>query len=110
MANLQQQIAEKFLAALAESKEVDAEKTFSVGLLYGPSGCGKSSLVRAGLLPRLSPELVAVCVDASPGDTNRRILQALRKRLPGLPACGIAGIDAENAVVVGIGDQKIRRV
>ena len=35
-------------------EETDAEKTFSVGLIYGPSGCGKSSLVKAGLLPRLS--------------------------------------------------------
>src|SRR5262249_16482637 len=35
-------------------EETDAEKTFSVGLICGPSGCGKSSLVKAGLLPRLS--------------------------------------------------------
>ena len=36
-------------------EEPDADKTFGVGLIYGPSGCGKSSLVKAGLLPRLSP-------------------------------------------------------
>ena len=35
-------------------EETDADNTFSVGLIYGPSGCGKSSLVKAGLLPRLS--------------------------------------------------------
>ena len=35
-------------------EETDPDKTFSVGLIYGPSGCGKSSLVKAGLLPRLS--------------------------------------------------------
>ena len=32
----------------------DPADTFSVGLIYGPSGCGKSSLVKAGLLPRVS--------------------------------------------------------
>ncbi|MCH7876332.1 MAG: protein kinase, partial [Gemmatimonadetes bacterium] len=35
-------------------EETDADNTFSVGVIYGPSGCGKSSLVKAGLLPRLS--------------------------------------------------------
>ena len=35
-------------------EETDADNTFAVGLIYGPSGCGKSSLVKAGLLPRLS--------------------------------------------------------
>src|SRR5205807_1150510 len=39
-------------------EERDADKTFSVGLIYGPSGCGKSSLVKAGLLPRLSDNVV----------------------------------------------------
>jgi hypothetical protein len=37
-------------------EETDSEKTFRVGLIYGPSGCGKSSLMKAGLLPRLSPK------------------------------------------------------
>lgn len=67
-------------------EELDPEQTFSVGLLYGPSGCGKSSLVRAGLLPRLHLGIVAVCVDAAPDDTARRVLRALRRALPGLPA------------------------
>ena len=31
-------------------EEIDADRTFRVGLIYGPSGCGKSSLVKAGLL------------------------------------------------------------
>ena len=56
-----------------------------MGLLYGPSGCGKSSLMRAGLLPRLTSGIIAICVDASPDDTEGRILRALRKRLPDLP-------------------------
>jgi hypothetical protein len=35
-------------------EESDPDNTFTVGLVYGPSGCGNSSLVKAGLLPRLS--------------------------------------------------------
>jgi predicted AAA+ superfamily ATPase len=41
-------------------EETDPDNTFKVGLIYGPSGCGKSSLVKAGLLPRLSEEEIAV--------------------------------------------------
>jgi serine/threonine protein kinase/formylglycine-generating enzyme required for sulfatase activity len=67
-------------------EETDADRTFSVGLLYGPSGCGKSSLVKAGLLPRLSPAVVTAYVEATPHETEARILRALRKELPDLPA------------------------
>lgn len=60
-------------------EETDPDRTFSVGLIYGPSGCGKSSLVKAGLLPRLSERVVAVYVEAAPDETERRLLAALRK-------------------------------
>lgn len=66
-------------------EETDADQTFAVGLIYGPSGCGKSSLVKAGLLPRLSSSVVAVCIEATPEDAETRILRGLRKRLPDLP-------------------------
>ena len=66
-------------------EEADADKTFTVGLIYGPSGCGKSSLVQAGLLPRLSENVNAVYVEATPGETETRLLGGLRKRCPGLP-------------------------
>ncbi len=65
-------------------EQTDPEQSFSVGLIYGPSGCGKSSLVKAGLLPRLSADVVAVYVEATPDDTETRILRDLRKRLPEL--------------------------
>ncbi len=67
-------------------EEPDAEKTFAVGLIYGPSGCGKSSLVKAGLLPRLSNHIIALYIEATPDDTETRILRGLRKHLPDLPA------------------------
>ncbi|MGH7223860.1 MAG: serine/threonine-protein kinase, partial [Gemmataceae bacterium] len=66
-------------------EEKDADNTFSVGLIYGPSGCGKSSLVKAGLLPRLSDDVIAVYVEATASETEARLLNGLRKRCPALP-------------------------
>jgi formylglycine-generating enzyme required for sulfatase activity len=66
-------------------EEVDAERTFAVGLIYGPSGCGKSSLVKAGLLPRLAGHVLMVYVEATAADTEARLLKGLRKRCPALP-------------------------
>ena len=67
-------------------EEVDADKTFPVGLIYGPSGCGKSSLVKAGLLPRLSGHVVAVYVEATAEETETRLLKSLAKSCAELPA------------------------
>ena len=66
-------------------EETDADNTFTVGLIYGPSGCGKSSLVKAGLLPRLSADVIAVYVEATAEETETRLLNGLRKRCPALP-------------------------
>ncbi len=65
-------------------EERDPDDTFSVGLIYGPSGCGKSSMVKAGLLPRLSKDVVTVYIEATPNETETRILRGLRKHLPDL--------------------------
>jgi serine/threonine protein kinase/formylglycine-generating enzyme required for sulfatase activity len=67
-------------------EEKDAEKTFSVGLICGPSGCGKSSLMKAGLLPRLSEDVIAIYVEATAEETETRLLNGLRKRRVALPA------------------------
>ncbi len=67
-------------------EETDPDNTFAVGLIYGPSGCGKSSLVKAGLLPRLSHDVMAVYIEATAGETETRLLNGLRKACPGLPA------------------------
>ena len=66
------------------NEQTDPEQTFSVGLIYGPSGCGKSSLVKAGLLPHLSEDVIAIYVEATPDDTELRILRSLNKRLDNL--------------------------
>jgi len=76
-------------------EETDPDETFAVGLLYGPSGCGKTSLVKAGLLPRLAPHVLAVYVEATPDDTEARLLKALRKVCgAGIPASESGAIEA----------------
>jgi hypothetical protein len=65
--------------------EADDEATFTVGVLYGPSGCGKSSLVKAGLLPRLTSHEMSVYVEATADETEVRLLKGLRKQCPDLP-------------------------
>ncbi len=66
-------------------EETDPEQTFSVGLIYGPSGCGKSSLVKAGLLPRLSTDVISLYIEATPDETEIRILRGLQKKVADLP-------------------------
>jgi len=63
----------------------DPDKTFRVGLIYGPSGCGKSSLIKAGLLPCLGPQVTSVYVEAAIEETEVRLLRALRKAVSELP-------------------------
>ena len=65
--------------------ERDTDRTFSVGLIYGPSGCGKSSLVKAGLLPLLGETVCTIYVEATPDDTEARLLRGLRKYCVDLP-------------------------
>jgi serine/threonine protein kinase/formylglycine-generating enzyme required for sulfatase activity len=70
---------------------------FSVGLLCGPSGSGKTSMIRAGLLCRLSAAVIPVYVEASPGATEARLLDALRRE-SAAPAVGLTLVE----VLVGM--------
>lgn len=65
-------------------EERDPDLTFSVGLIYGPSGCGKTSLIKAGLLPRISSGVASVYIEATAGETEVRLLKGLRKQCPDL--------------------------
>ena len=69
-------------------ESTDPDSTFRVGLIYGPSGCGKSSLVKAGLLPRLGKHVLPVYIEATPEETEPRLLKGMRKICPDLPAGG----------------------
>ena len=60
-----------------------------VGLIYGPSGCGKSSMVKAGLLPRLAPHVIAIHDRRRPAGTEAP--GPGPQGLPGAPARGDAG-------------------
>ena len=66
-------------------EETNPQETFQVGLIYGPSGCGKSSLVKAGLLPRLSTDVLSIYVEATPNDTEVRLLKSIARQIPDCP-------------------------
>ncbi len=66
-------------------EQIDPDLTFKVALIYGPSGCGKSSLVKAGLLPRLRKHVLPVYIEATPEETEARLLKGVRKVCPELP-------------------------
>jgi serine/threonine protein kinase/formylglycine-generating enzyme required for sulfatase activity len=71
-------------------EETDPGRTFRVALIYGPSGCGKSSLVKAGLLPRLSRRVRTIYLEASATDTEARLARELRHHVPALgPEIGL---------------------
>jgi eukaryotic-like serine/threonine-protein kinase len=61
-----------------------SEKPFQVGLLYGPSGCGKTSLLKAGILPVLSPSIKYVYVEATDGNTEQSLKYGLLRVLDGI--------------------------
>jgi serine/threonine protein kinase/formylglycine-generating enzyme required for sulfatase activity len=62
----------------------DEHDAVPVGLIYGPSGCGKSSLMKAGLIPKLPPDVVTVYVEATATDTELRLRRGIERRLPTL--------------------------
>ncbi len=63
-------------------EEGDPDKTFRVGVIYGPSGCGKTSLVKAGLIPNLTDEIMVVLVEASPEGTESLLLNGIGRECP----------------------------
>ena len=65
----------RFWKTLVEAR--NADETFRVGVIYGPSGSGKSSLVKAGLLPALDPDIDTILVEAAPDRTEQRLLTRL---------------------------------
>ena len=66
--------------------EATDQLPFTVGAIYGPSGCGKSSLMKAGLIPRLSRTVIWIYIEATADDTEARLLKGLRKHCASLPS------------------------
>jgi formylglycine-generating enzyme required for sulfatase activity len=56
------------------------EPGFRVALFSGPAGTGKTSFVSAGLLPRLSAEILTIHADAAHELIELRLLTALREQ------------------------------
>jgi hypothetical protein len=83
-------------------EQMDADRTFRVGLIYGPSGCGKSSLVKAGLLPRLANHVLEVDLAANAVGTEAHLLNRLRNRCSDLPM-DLALADSVSALCEGRG-------
>jgi len=72
----------RFLKQLVEETAVNQAQ--SVCVIYGPSGCGKSSLIRAGLIPRLSDRICPIIIEASGWETETVILRSLCRLDAGL--------------------------
>ena len=58
--------------------QATGDETFRIGVIYGPSGCGKSSLLKAGVLPRVTNTAIPLYIEATPTETEARLLKALR--------------------------------
>jgi serine/threonine protein kinase len=69
----------RFWKQLLEAR--DEARQFPVCLLYGPSGCGKSSLVKAGIIPRLTG-LRSHFIEATANGTERRLTGLLSNAYP----------------------------
>lgn len=50
-----------------------------VGVISGPTGCGKSSLVRAGLIPLLGPEVITIVLEATADLTEKQLFAAIER-------------------------------
>jgi hypothetical protein len=67
-------------------EETDADRTFRVALLAGAPGSGKSSLIRAGLLPRLSNAVRPILITAARGSLEGPLRAAAAEAGLGRPA------------------------
>lgn len=54
-------------------------ETFRNGVLMGPSGSGKSSLMRAGVLPLVEKEVLAIYLEAKPESLEQDLAKQIRK-------------------------------
>ncbi|MFM8223507.1 MAG: ATP-binding protein, partial [Planctomycetaceae bacterium] len=82
---------------------------FTVALLCGPSGSGKSSLIKAGLLPRLSPDVLPIYLEATADGTERELLDRLTRKLPRLESNHdiVSALTAIRRGEAGLGQRKL---
>ena len=51
-------------------EDFDESEYSRIGILYGPSGSGKTSLLRAGIVPYLAPDLLPVSIECRKGEST----------------------------------------
>lgn len=78
----------RFWVSRLSGGDPEAGQESPVGVIYGPSGCGKTSLVRAGIIPRLPPEVTAIYLQATREGTEAALAQGVAHRLPHVCASG----------------------
>lgn len=72
----------------------DPNDPLTVGLVFGPSGCGKSSFVKAGLIPHLPNSIKTIYLEATPEDTEQKLLSRLKQVAPDAVQDGIGLAEA----------------
>jgi len=65
---------------------IDQVDDIPVGVIYGPSGSGKSSFVRAGLIPKLSENVIDLYIDCTTEHLENYISDQLRRVFCEIPA------------------------
>ena len=78
----------------------DPDKTFNVGLVYGPRAVAKVSLGQGGASAPAGKHVLPVYIEATPEETENRLLKGLRKVCPDLPT-GLGLVDSLAAVRKG---------
>ena len=58
----------------------DCTEYSRVGVLYGPSGSGKTSLLRAGILPNLAPDILPIVLECRKGQKLRHIAATIAQQ------------------------------
>jgi hypothetical protein len=77
-----------------------------VGVISGPTGCGKSSLVRAGMVPLLGPEIVTIVLEATADLTEKQLFVAIERHCSNLTSSTLPEALAEIRRGGGIGTNR----
>lgn len=63
----------------------DSSEYGRVGILYGPSGSGKTSLLRAGIVPYLAPDLLPINIECRKGESISQFALQIGQQLSQQP-------------------------